>query len=168
VKALARAVFAAYLVVLFWALVFKFSIDPAALFGRDTRTLNLLPFTDFSRNTVREILYNVVIFVPFGLLLGVTPKRATMWRTLALISSASLAIELLQFVFALGVTDVTDLITNSVGGLLGLILYRVGNRAVGEDKLDRGIVIAGLLGLVLCLALLGLLLSNTVRYRTAR
>ena len=34
-------------------------------------------------------------------------------------------LEILQYIFALGVADVDDLILNTIGGLIGIILYKI-------------------------------------------
>jgi glycopeptide antibiotics resistance protein len=34
-----------------------------------TRSLTLIPFADFSRNSLREMIFQFAVFVPFGLLL---------------------------------------------------------------------------------------------------
>lgn len=76
----------------------------------------------------------------------------------------SLAVEIIQFVFAIGVTDITDVITNTFGGFLGLILYDLSKKYVNNEKLDRFIVVAGTILLIVFILLLGVLLSRGVRY----
>ena len=115
---------------------------------------------------MRETIYNFVVFIPFGLLLSVNLKRAGFWRKLAFVFIFSLAVEVIQFVFAIGVTDITDVITNTSGGFLGLILYALLNTFVDTKKLDRSIVIAGTILLALFIVLLGFLLSHHVSYHS--
>jgi glycopeptide antibiotics resistance protein len=74
---------------------------------------------------------NVIMFVPFGILVPALWPRADAVRRLALRAAcASLAIESAQF--ALGMTlgsrrtvDVNDLIANTAGALLGLLVFRL-------------------------------------------
>jgi glycopeptide antibiotics resistance protein len=74
---------------------------------------------------------NVIMFVPFGLLVPALWPRADAVRRLALRAAcASLAIESAQF--ALGMTlgsrrtvDVNDLIANPAGALIGLLVFRL-------------------------------------------
>ena len=89
-----------------------------------------------------------------------------MWQRLAIIFTFSLAVEVIQYVFAIGVTDITDVITNTSGGLLGLMLYAVSNRYVDAEKLDRFIVVAGTILLTLFIVLVGVLLSHHVSYHS--
>ena len=165
-KSLAKILLALYLLILLWLVLFKFSLDLSPILDYQTRSLNLIPFAGLSRNNLRETIYNFVVFIPFGLLLSVNLKRANFWRRLAIILGFSLAAEMIQFVFAIGVTDITDVITNTAGGFLGLILYDLLNTFVDTKKLDRSIVIAGTILLALFVLLLGFLLSHHVSYHS--
>jgi glycopeptide antibiotics resistance protein len=164
VKLLTKALLAVYLLILIWLVLFKFSVH-LSLVIYPTRVLNLIPFAYFSRADLRELFYNVVFFIPFGLLLSVNLKRATFWRRLAFVCMFSLAAETIQFVFAIGVADMTDVITNTLGGFLGLMLYELLNRYVDDDKLDRVIVVAGTISLLVFVVLLGSLLSRNLPFR---
>ena len=165
-KSLAKALLALYLLILVWLVLFKFTLDLSPIPDYQTRSLNVIPFAGLSRNNLRETIYNFVVFIPFGLLLSVNLKRANFWRRLAIILGFSLAAEMIQFVFAIGVTDITDVITNTAGGFLGLILYDLLNTVVDTKKLDRSIVIAGTILLALFVLLLGFLLSHHVSYHS--
>ena len=165
-KSLAKALLAMYLLILVWLVLFKFTLDLSPILDYQTRSLNLIPFAGLSRNNLRETIYNFVVFIPFGLLLSVNLKRANFWRRLAIILGFSLAAEITQFVFAIGITDITDVITNTAGGFLGLILYDLLNTVVDTKKLDRSIVIAGTILLALFVLLLGFLLSHHVSYHS--
>lgn len=165
-KSLAKVLLALYLLILVWLVLFKFSLDLSPILDYQTRSLNLIPFAHVSRNNLRETIYNFVVFIPFGLLLSVNLKRANVWQRLAIILIFSLAVEIIQFVFAIGVTDITDVITNTSGGFLGLILYALLNKFIDTKKLDRSIVITGTILLALFTVLLGFLLSHHVSYHS--
>lgn len=142
VKLLSKTVLALYLLILLWLVLFKFSYNlSSVLIDYQTRGLNLIPFAGSSWGNVKEMIDNLVAFVPFGLLLSVNLKRATLWRKLALMFIVSLAVEMTQFVLAIGITDITDVITNTFGGFIGLILYDLCNKYVDNEKLDRFIVV---------------------------
>lgn len=91
---------------------------------------------------------NFIVFVPFGLLLSVAFRHVSLWLKLACISLFSFAVETFQFVFAIGISDVTDLITNTLGGLFGLLLYSLGDKYITTEKLNQYIVVAGAIVLV--------------------
>ena len=45
------------------------------------------------------------------------------WTVLGAIASTSIAIEVLQYVFKRGASDIDDLILNTAGGLIGILIY---------------------------------------------
>lgn len=162
-KSLYKALLGVYLVVLIWLVLFKFSTNFSWVLAYQTRSLNLIPFANFSSN-LRGMFYNVIIFIPFGLLLSVNLKRATFWQKLALVFLFSLDVELIQFIFAIGITDITDVITNTFGGFLGLLLYDASKKYVDDDKLDRAIAVAGAILLAFVLVFIAILLSGKIRF----
>lgn len=99
------------------------------------RKLELIPFSDLFTSTpwwgsITNIIFNVALFVPFGLLVALLlafhpfPRRRTMW----IAGAVSLSIEATQFVFRLGFTDVDDLILNVCGAWIGATI--VYNRTI--------------------------------------
>jgi hypothetical protein len=91
---------------------------------------------------------NIVMFVPFGLLVPLLLARAGgIGRVAALSLAASAAIELTQLVLWLTVgnhrtVDVNDLIANTAGGVLGLLAMRfarsLARRAPAGGLLEPG------------------------------
>jgi glycopeptide antibiotics resistance protein len=153
-KSLTKTVLVVYLLVLLWLVLFKFSSNPfSVLANYQTRTLNLIPFAGISRTHLDETLYNIIAFIPFGLFMNVSFKRIDFWRKLAYICAFSIAIEITQFIFAIGRTDINDVITNTLGGLIGLLLYRLGDEYVDNEKLDKIIIVAGAILLIILLFL---------------
>ena len=165
-KSLSKILLAFYLLLLLWLVLLKYSSDFHLLLG-NTRSLNLIPFADYSRDNLRDVMVNFVGFIPFGLLLSVNLKQTSFWRKLAFVFIFSLGLELIQFILAIGVMDVTDVVTNTSGGLLGLVLYDLSNKHVHHEKLDRSIALAGTILLTLLILILGILLSSDVRHPSA-
>jgi glycopeptide antibiotics resistance protein len=122
-KNLTYILFILYLLVLIWIIVFKFSFSLEDI--PTLRSVNLVPLEGTAvRNNqydYGELLSNVLIFVPFGLYMSMLKPR---WRFLAQllpIAGTSLLFESLQYIFAIGATDITDLIGNTLGGVLGIL-----------------------------------------------
>lgn len=115
------ALLCVYLLLLAGVILFKLPFYPTA--GDTARVINLIPlsgsFDDQGDLIWREIAYNTLLFVPFGIYLGMLTQW-TFRRQVLVIAGLSLGFELAQYVFALGVTDVTDLIDNTLGGVLGI------------------------------------------------
>jgi len=152
-KILSKGLLALYLVILIWLVLFKLQYNILSVFNYHHRSLNLIPFAAPSivNGSFREMIDNVIIFIPFGLLLNVNFKKVRFLPKFAFILALSLTFELIQFIFAIGATDITDVITNTVGGFLGLKLYGLSNKYINNKKLDRVITFAGILLLVLLL-----------------
>ena len=71
---------------------------------------------------VLEILANVVLFVPFGLLLSVAAPRWSPWAIIGLGCLVSVVIELVQLGIPSRLPTVSDVIANSAGAALGCAL----------------------------------------------
>ena len=92
------------------------------------KPMNLIPFIDVSLGRgdfLRQVLLNVIMTMPFGFLFPLTRgKRAKFGATVFFCFLMSLGIELFQPFFDRS-SDITDLITNVIGGALGYGLYAV-------------------------------------------
>jgi glycopeptide antibiotics resistance protein len=74
-------------------------------------------------DTVRQIVLNVLMMVPFGFLLPLV-KPQKLWTCALWTFTFSLAIELIQPLMLGGrASDITDLVTNTTGGILGYLLF---------------------------------------------
>ena len=92
------------------------------------KPMNLVPFIDVSLGRgdfLRQVLLNIIMTTPFGFLFPLTrDKRARFGETVFFCFLMSLGIELLQPFFDRS-SDITDLITNVIGGSLGYGLYAI-------------------------------------------
>ena len=161
------ALFIVYIVFLIWAIMFKFSFSYAEIpFKR--RFLNLKPFGyyfSFSSYTIlREIVLNFIIFLPFGGYLYMTGKMRFL-HSLLTVGAASLLFEVLQYVFALGTSDITDTIMNTAGGITGyLMTFCFAKITHDEEKTEilflilAGAVTTGVLVWVMMMKMNGLIL----------
>ncbi|WP_010277171.1 VanZ family protein [Paenibacillus senegalensis] len=127
--------FALYLVFLLRITLFKQAGLPNLFtaIGASERSLSWIPFasimdmasTDTSIMRILEnVLGNIVIFIPLGLLLPVILRREG--RNVVIggfLLSAS--IEVTQYIFGLGSTDIDDLIFNTAGTAIGYWLFKV-------------------------------------------
>ncbi len=93
-------------------------------------SMNMTPFVDVLTGRgdfVRQIILNVVMTVPFGFLFPMTRNpSAGFGRTVFICFLMSLGIELLQpLINGFRSADITDLITNVIGSMVGYVLYIV-------------------------------------------
>ena len=95
--------------------------------------MHMAPFEDVilrHGDYVRQIVLNIALFVPFGVLLPLCRsccgKRCSFWRCLLLTLALSVGIEVVQpLLHAFRSSDITDVITNTTGGLLGYVLWAI-------------------------------------------
>ena len=117
-------VFVIYFALLIWLVLFKFNINISVM--DYVRSINIIPFyydmeIGFAFH-FKEVLYNVLIFIPLGVCIDVYKPDWSFWRKIIPGLCISLLFEILQFAFALGASDITDIITNTTGGVIGIML----------------------------------------------
>ena len=136
-----------------WLVQFKLKFNISSILNYHHRSLNLIPFAAPSmvNGSINfgEMILNCIFFIPFGLLLNVNFKKTGFIPKIIFILGFSVAAELSQYIFAIGATDITDVITNTFGGFLGLVLYDVSKKYINNEKLDRLIIVMGMLLFVL-------------------
>ena len=111
-----------YLLLLGWGILFKFQIQ-LMIFTYGYRYFNVIPYQDLARTVQgdiewREILFNILAFLPFGFFL----RRNRLVAVLLAGVSLSLAFEIVQFTLAIGMFDITDIIHNALGTMTGYYL----------------------------------------------
>ena len=62
-------------------------------------------------------MMNIWLFVPLGAILY---KLFHMWEIIAIPIAVTLVIETLQIVYGIGAFELTDIIANSMGGMIGI------------------------------------------------
>jgi glycopeptide antibiotics resistance protein len=72
-----------------------------------------------SGNSSRDVVVNIVGFIPVGTLVGFLSRRYRVMKALLAGVMVSLAIECSQLIWKKGVFDVDDLMNNAMGSLLG-------------------------------------------------
>lgn len=135
-RGVTMGILAIYLVALVWVILFKMQLG-LDVFGT-IRSVNFMPFAGAlvvnGAADYGEVVQNMLAFVPFGLLLGMLEPRWPFFLKLAPIAASSIALELLQFVFAAGASDITDVLSNTLGGALGLGIYALVRMLTKSDE----------------------------------
>lgn len=127
--------FLTYLVVLIRIVLFKqvALYNLFAAIGSMERTISVIPFTsilDMINDNVsvtrilENILGNIAIFIPFGLLLPIVQKDKSK-RIIFYGLITSVLIEIIQYAFALGSSDIDDLMFNTLGVIIGYVFYKI-------------------------------------------
>ncbi|RZS61723.1 VanZ family protein [Xylanimonas ulmi] len=150
------ALFVVYLALLVWVVLWKLEVPHLA--EGAVRKLKVVPFGSglgARANTGVEVAGNLLLFVPFGLYLGLLAPAWRRRRVVAAAAAASLTLEVVQFALALGKADVTDVIVNAAGALVGLVLLAALRRRLGprtRGVVTRACALATALALLACLA----------------
>lgn len=134
-KLLLWALFILYLAILLRITVFRSRFGSFNLFSG---TIVWIPFVELFGRTLQTSFFqfvylfigNLIWFVPFGLLLPLLTRRRS--STILLGFFLSLCIEILQFIFGTGVSEVEDLILNTLGTAIGYGLYLLLRRVNGR------------------------------------
>ena len=113
--------FIVYMLLLIGVILFKLPFRPAGI-GYEMRTINLMPFQGSLRT---EISLNVLIFAPLGIYLCMLKNEWTLVKKALFTIGLSFSFEAFQFIFAIGRADITDIISNTLGGIIGLGIYAV-------------------------------------------
>ncbi|MDE6313219.1 MAG: VanZ family protein [Lachnospiraceae bacterium] len=132
VKVFTWILFTMYIMIVFYFTFFS------EHFGRtkihNDYSYNLIPFKEIKRfwkyrgllgfeNVMVNLFGNVLVFVPFGIILPFLSRRSRSFLLVTLLTlEFSLLIEVIQLITRKGCFDVDDLILNTLGGSLGYIL----------------------------------------------
>jgi len=167
-KKVTIVLFATYLLVLFWIILFKLHKPFTSI--RSRRHLNLIPFhqpmilngkIDYS-----EMILNVVIFIPLGVYSGILFQKQGFVKQILFCLLVSLSFETLQYIFALGASDITDIITNTFGGVIGLIILTVTKKLFSNNIRAHNLInILAVIATILIVSFLFLLKMNMLPIR---
>lgn len=154
-----------YLIVLTWIIVFKMQIDIGALRQMDLRSINLIPFAGSAivngKVEESEILLNIAVFIPFGIYLSMVDSNIHFIMKVLPIFAVSLMYEVMQYCFAIGASDITDLLGNTLGGIIGIGIFAACSKILGE-KTVRILNILAAAGTAVTVAFLALLIAANI------
>jgi len=167
---LSIALFVIYLGALIWILLFKMGVHFSYM--RTGRSINFIPFSQpvilNGKIDAGESIMNVVIFVPFGMYAGILFQRWLLGKKILLFFFVSFLVEASQYITGLGAADITDVITNTLGGTIGLLIYTGIEKAFKSSvKAQKFINVVATIGTIVMISFLYLLRTNRlwIRYR---
>ena len=160
-RIVAYIVMVVYLIFLCWLILFKLADSIDKIPSR--RGINLIPFHydqfEGSRFQLIDILYNVFAFIPAGFFFSALGKKK-------LISGIMLSFmlcfffETVQYIFALGSSDITDILMNTTGGVIGAGIYYVFEKLFNDKGLLIGSVIGAVFEVLIIILLIVLMFSK--------
>lgn len=158
-KKLTFLLFIVYLIILTWIILFKmqFSIEGLPHF----RGFNLIPFGDSviinGKIDLDEIINNMIAFVPVGVYVSMLKPNWSFFKKILPAFSISFLYETLQFILGIGASDITDLISNTVGGIAGIGFVFLASRIL-KSRAEKVLNILAAAGTVCVINLMCLLL----------
>lgn len=156
-----RVLFVVYLIALFEIVVFKFDI-PFSNMGY-LRSVNFIPFNQSlivnGKIELSEIFMNMVIFIPLGVYFEIIFSKWSTMKKVFIVFVVSLSCEILQFIMAVGASDITDVINNTLGGIVGVLIIKLLIRLFKDkNKVYKFINIVATAGTVFMISLLSMIL----------
>ncbi len=150
-----------YVIIITWIIVFKMQFNMQYL--PYIRSINLIPFGESTiingKIDLSEIINNLIVFIPVGLYIGMISKNEKFYKKILPIFLLTLIFETTQYMFHIGATDITDIIMNTLGGVLGIliinILYKIFKN---EEKVDKILEVLALICTVLVVVFISILI----------
>ena len=127
--------FVIYTAFLIWLVVFKLNFSISSI--HSVRDINFIPFhyedVEPGDVPILEALMNVVVFIPFGFLLSKTFDKLKFGTKALVVVLLSLSFEATQYILSIGASDITDIITNTIGGVIGLLFAHITGSSKDKD-----------------------------------
>ena len=150
-----------YLFVLTWIILFKMQINLSYLGNMNYRNINLIPFHGSAikngKTDLSEIILNVIAFVPYGVYISMLKENRNFIQKAAPIFFTSFLYETMQYIFAIGASDITDLLGNTIGGMIGIALFWLLSKVLKGNTI-KVINILAVAGTVFMTAFIGILM----------
>jgi len=127
------SVFVLYAIVLFVFLLKTWDFFDA---NREIhRSINLVPLHSIINYLLGEdivgrgfsfmnVFGNIILFIPLGIYLPLLVRDKRMGINILWIFLISLSVEITQYIFGIGASDIDDVILNTLGGFIGIAIYK--------------------------------------------
>ena len=84
---------------------------------------------------IKEVVYNILVFVPAGVYFTAFFGERKWWEGIGASFLISLSFEIIQWIFSIGVSDITDLLGNTLGGVLGTLLFVLFGKILSKKRM---------------------------------
>jgi glycopeptide antibiotics resistance protein len=130
-----------YVLCLFWVVILKCNLRSAIIDSRIFMSkMTLLERViysvgRFAKSNTPDILVNIIIFLPIGLLFPFIIKNNTYFLSAISGTAISLAVELAQLLIPIGCFTYIDIFSNSLGAFIGVMVHYL-LRNVTEERMQ--------------------------------
>ena len=129
-----KILFALYLTILVWVVIFKCNIAISLTGGylylktitiQERFLVYMVPFQNGITKWDSDTILNVIVFIPMGLYVSYFIKHKKFLMALLISFGASLFLEVFQLFTLMGSYQSEDLIVNTLGGIIGYLIYKL-------------------------------------------
>lgn len=99
------------------------------------QSVNLVPFLSIMNYlngdmlarafAANNIIGNIALFIPLGVYITLLNGNKKASVNVCIIALVSVIVEIAQYLFKVGATDIDDVILNTLGGLLGILIFKL-------------------------------------------
>ncbi|MDI6619553.1 MAG: VanZ family protein [Clostridiales bacterium] len=158
---LTLVLFVIYLLALTWLILFKLQFSIPVM--DEGRIINLIPLLgSFDDNGVirfAEIRVNILAFIPFGIYICMLKLKWPFVKKILAIVALTFVFEVTQFIFVIGRADITDVLSNILGGTIGIGIYVLISKFM-KGRTNKVINVLAVIFTILALLFATLLLVN--------
>lgn len=133
--------FILYIIFLLWVILLRMNL---AEFTGKYNGIVLIPFSDdqnYTSSLARDLcnLGNFALFLPigFGGMLLASQRLSKLLYSLGICLGISFGIEVLQYILVIGMSSISDLILNCLGGFLGIVIFCIFGRFCSEKLIQK-------------------------------
>lgn len=155
-KELSMLIFGVYILCLFQVVTFQ---DDTSWSSN-----NFIPFQEIfrynitSRLFIKNVLGNLIMFLPFGFFISYYLKVEKMYLPVFLTAIASISIEIVQMMIG-RVFDVDDILLNLLGGICGFFIYNI-IRIISEKlpKIFKSEIVLNIIYIIIFISLIAIVI----------
>ncbi|KTD88083.1 VanZ family protein [Paenibacillus etheri] len=149
----AWVIFIVYLLVLVRIVLFKDTqiYNLFVMIGHGQRVLNIIPFASTFEmmrtigllHNLQNIAGNLAVFFPMGIFIPLLMNKGFK-QTVVIVIGISVSIEVVQYILAIGISDIDDVILNTVGAIVGWSVFQYIKGKIKRTFIFR-VVIVGMM-----------------------
>lgn len=135
-----------YFILLIWVIALKCNASWVKEVGEELRSLplhqrighSIIPFYDLILSEEyfdMDYFLNVLIYLPFGLFMPFISDKRT-FVNIGIIFTSSVIFETVQLITGFGGWDSTDMACNTIGGVLGIIIYKLFRKHISDKTIN--------------------------------
>ena len=144
--------FILYVSALTWIVLFKLTVPSNIVSLSRDRVINVIPFFEVITGEyfdTFDMIANIIAFIPFGIYTALVLKEIPTRSKLISAAVLSILYETVQFVFAIGVCAITDVIMNTLGAYIGILVYEfINSKTQTEYKTKKFVTVCSAISII--------------------